>query len=172
MCVVAGSSRRVTSVAIWTDAKSVSFIHAVQTYTVLGLLRAGLKMFCGLAAEARSYTCMKAYLVNAADPVLTVSIEFGIQETDPARAACIIVEHMKTDPQGVRLHKCEPLYWHCCNVFEEVITEPVASSWRLKVEYTDLTEHILSAAVYFRHLGSSTAANWVSFDLNVSCSSC
>ena len=23
-----------------------------------------------------------------------------------------------------------------------------------------------------RHLGSSTAANWVSFDLNVSCSSC
>jgi len=38
---------------------------------------------------------MKAYLVNAADPVLTVSIEFGIRETDPARAASIIVEHMK-----------------------------------------------------------------------------
>ena len=65
------------------------------------------------------------YLVNAADPVLTVSIEFGIRETDPARAASIIVEHMKADAKGVRLHKCEPLYWHCCNVFEEVITEPV-----------------------------------------------
>jgi len=41
---------------------------------------------------------MKAYLVNAADPVLTVSIEFGIRETDPARAASIIVEHMKACP--------------------------------------------------------------------------
>ena len=51
--------------------------------------------FSGMAAEARSCTCMKAYLVNAADPVLTVSIEFGIRETDPARAASIIVEHKK-----------------------------------------------------------------------------
>jgi len=68
---------------------------------------------------------MKAYLVNAADPVLTVSIEFGIQETDPARAASIIMEHMKTDRKGVLLHKCEPLYLHCGNVFEAVMTQPV-----------------------------------------------
>jgi hypothetical protein len=116
--MVAGSSRRVTSVAIWTDAKSASFTHALQTYTVLGLLLAGLKMFCGLAAEARSCTCMKAYLINASDPVLTVSIEFGIQEQDPARAAHIIVQRMKADAKGVLLHKCEPLYLRCGNVFE------------------------------------------------------
>jgi len=30
----------------------------------------------------------------------------------------------------------------------------------------------VSFLLKFRHLGSSTAANWVSFDLNVSCSSC
>jgi len=122
--MVAGSSRRVTSVAIWTDAKSTSFTHALQTYTVLGLLLAGLKMFCGLAAEARSCTCMKAYLVNASDLVLTVSIEFGIQETDPARAAHIIEQRMKADAKGVLLHKCEPLYLHCGNVFEAVMPKP------------------------------------------------
>ena len=122
--MVAGSSRRVTSVAIWIDAKSASFTHTVQTYTVMRLLRAGLKMFYGLAAEARSCTCMKAYLVNASDPVLTVSIEFGIQETDPARAANIIVQRMKTDAKGVLLHQCEPLYLHCGNVFEAVMPKP------------------------------------------------
>jgi len=82
-------------------------------------------MFCGMAADARSCTCVKAYLVNAADPVLTVSIEFGIRETDPARVASIIVEHMKVDAKGVRLHKCEPLYLHCGNMFEAVMPEPV-----------------------------------------------
>ena len=69
---------------------------------------------------------MKAYLVNAADPVLTASIEFGIRETDPARAASIIVEHMKADAKGVRLHKCEPLYLHCGNTFEAVMPETTA----------------------------------------------
>ena len=68
---------------------------------------------------------MRAYLVNASDPVLTVSIEFGIQETDPARAAHIIVQHMKADAKGVLLHKCEPLYLHCGNMFEAVMPEPL-----------------------------------------------
>jgi len=31
---------------------------------------------------------------------------------------------------------------------------------------------VTAAVSWLRHLGSSTAANWVSFDLNVSCSSC
>ena len=124
VCIIAGSSQRVTSVAIWIDAKSASFIHDLQLYTVLGLLRAGLKLFCGMAAEARSCTCMKAYLVNASYPVLTVLIEFGVQEPDPARAAHIIVQRMKSDAKGVLLHKCEPLYLQCGNVFEGVIPKP------------------------------------------------
>jgi len=81
---------RVTSVPVWSDAKSPAFRHDSATFTVLGLFKASLKYFFGLAAEARSVSCMKAYLVNACDPVLTVLLEFNHLESDPAQAAQLI----------------------------------------------------------------------------------
>ena len=49
-----------------------------------------------------------------------------------------------------------------------------AISWeqRFEVECTGNTVSILQVTFVFRHLGSLTAANWVSFDFDVSYSSC
>jgi len=43
-------------------------------------------------------------------------------------------------------------------------------NWIVQILISDYHRAMLSLG--FWHLGSSTAANWVSFDLNVSCSSC
>jgi len=118
-------------------------------------------MFCGLAAEARSCTCMKAYLVNASDPVLIVWIEFGIQEPDPARAAHIIVQRMKSDAKGVLLHKCEPLYLHCGNVFEAVMPKP-CRLMALEHVVTRIRQQVLGdrCGCLALDAASSTASPW------------
>ena len=58
---------------------------------------------------------------------------------------------------------CLKQRWNKYDVRTQDVT---GSGWRvLSVQRRETNDE-------FRHLGSSTAANWVSFDLNVSCSSC
>jgi len=105
--------RLITSMPVWADADSPIFQLACGSFTVLQMLRAGLKVWQHLAAEARSEMCTKSFLVHAGDPVLTVWKEFGVRCTDAAEAASLIVQRMHLLPGGVVLHGCETLYLHC-----------------------------------------------------------
>jgi len=67
---------------------------------------------------------MKAYLVNACNPVLTVLSEFNRIESDPAQAAQLIIQDMHANEFGMTLRRGEPLHVRCGHQFVAVIHKP------------------------------------------------
>jgi len=67
---------------------------------------------------------MKAYLVNASNPVLTVLLEFNRIESDLAQAVELIIQHMRANESGVTLHRGEPLHVHSGHQFVAIMCKP------------------------------------------------
>jgi len=115
---------RVFSIAIWKASICPKLWHNGHAHTVHSLLHSGLKIWNGLACEARSATCMLSYLVNACDSVLT-ACHMGFTGLDRACAAKYILAEVLSNPQGVVLCSAKCLYVHCGSVFVTRMRNPM-----------------------------------------------